>query len=96
MTVIQIRETYSETTNIKTGLRRTVKDIHADYDAGRLHVPCVLLECVGFNKELYAALAASISPASVSFGATSSSGKRRREEDDYETYPRRRSTRNSF
>lgn len=78
-----MKRTYCETTKerAKDARPRAVELIHSEYDDGQLRVPCVQVQCIGFDKELYAHLiAAQGTPATVS--GSRSPGKRRRDDHD--------------
>ncbi|KAJ2928897.1 hypothetical protein H1R20_g8267, partial [Candolleomyces eurysporus] len=51
-----MRTTYAKTTKEKTKDTRSVEAILKAYDDGELSVPCVQLQCIGFDAELYQAM----------------------------------------
>lgn len=53
---LQVRKTYAKTTKEKTKDTRSVEDIVKAYDNGELRVPCVQLQCIDFDHELYKAM----------------------------------------
>lgn len=53
---MQVRKTYAKTTKEKTKDTRTVEEIVNAYDTGALFVPCVQLQCIDFDYELYKAM----------------------------------------
>ena len=67
-------------------------EVRAQYDAGELHVPCISLQCIGYNVDLVDALKCSGGGRSSATGPSSSSSasvalrtsKRRRKFSDHE------------
>jgi len=53
-----MRTKYAQTTQEKMKDNRSVEDIFKAYDNGELAVPCVQIQCVGFDNELYQAMVA--------------------------------------
>ncbi|TEB39262.1 hypothetical protein FA13DRAFT_1725238 [Coprinellus micaceus] len=51
-----IRKTYAKTTKDKTKDTRSADDVAKAYDSGELTVPCVQLQCIDFDYELYKAM----------------------------------------
>lgn len=54
--IVQIRKTYAKTTKDKTKDTRSADDVAKAYDSGELTVPCVQLQCIDFDYELYKAM----------------------------------------
>ncbi|KAG5353377.1 hypothetical protein C0989_007522 [Termitomyces sp. Mn162] len=80
---------YSNTTKEKNKDPRTVEVIRAAYDAGGLSVPCVRLQCTGFNEGLYNVLLAARSAPSPPRPDRTAEKRRRDDEDDYPAQSRR-------
>ncbi|TFK41039.1 hypothetical protein BDQ12DRAFT_733378 [Crucibulum laeve] len=57
-----IKMTYAKVTQEKTEKQRTAPQVLSAYKTGDISVPCVRLECIGFNTELYNALLVANSP----------------------------------
>ncbi|KAJ3538730.1 hypothetical protein NMY22_g5040 [Coprinellus aureogranulatus] len=53
-----VKKTYAKTTKDKTKDIRSVEEILKAYDTGELSVPCVQLQCIDFDYELYKAMIA--------------------------------------
>lgn len=47
---------YAKLTKDKTKDARTLEDILIAYDNGDLRVPCVQVQCIGFDEEFFTAL----------------------------------------
>ncbi|KAF5336827.1 hypothetical protein D9611_003287 [Ephemerocybe angulata] len=87
-----VRNTYAKTTKEKTNAR-SVSAILRAYETGELSVPCVQLQCIGFDQELYTAMVemnASYTPKGKS--SSSSSHKRALEYDADDDSARKRRT----
>ena len=54
----QFKVVYAKLTKDKTKDTRTLEDILAAYDNGDLHVPCVQLQCIGFDDNFFTVLSA--------------------------------------
>jgi len=87
---LKMRMTYSKTTKEKNKDLRSVERVMAAYEAGELRTPCVLLQCIGFDEALHAAL---VSGAAQSQEGSSSSSSNKRaldyEADEDSTRKRR-------
>ncbi|KAG2023359.1 hypothetical protein CC2G_001021 [Coprinopsis cinerea AmutBmut pab1-1] len=86
---VKVRTTYAKTTKDKTKDSRSVEAIMKAYETGELSVPCVMLQCIGFDENLYTALVAQAAkpPASAQWKKTrssSSSRSNKRALDDYD------------
>lgn len=52
----QFKSIYVKLTKDKTKDARTLEDIRAAYDSGDIRVPCVQLQCIGFDDNFFTAL----------------------------------------
>lgn len=52
----QFKAVYAKLTMDKTNDTRTLEDVVTDYENGNLHVPCVQLQCIGFDDLFFKAL----------------------------------------
>ena len=79
-----MKSTYAKTTKEKTKDTRSIEAILKAYDDGELLVPCVQLQCIGFDAELYQAMVteyAKVGSARKEKSSSSSSNKRALEYD---------------
>jgi hypothetical protein len=88
----QVRCTYVKTTKAKTKDIRTLDAIMAAYDNGEILVPCVRLQCIGFDEQLFGALISKMAtPPSKSTSAARSKRTREGNGGD-ESYERKKRT----
>ena len=88
----QVKQNYVQITKNKAKDTRIKEDILAAYDSGELSIPCVQLECIDFDEELYAGL--------LAFRARHGTAQRgripkRSRDDDCEGNPRLQQTKRS-
>ena len=55
---LKFKTVYAKLTKDKTKDARTLEDILIAYDNGNLRVPCVQVQCIGFDEEFFTALLA--------------------------------------
>ncbi len=53
---VQSKMMYAKLTKDKTKDPRSLEEILDGYDRGDLNVPCVMLQCLGFDEQLFEAL----------------------------------------
>ncbi|KAJ3561277.1 hypothetical protein NP233_g10288 [Leucocoprinus birnbaumii] len=84
-----VKQNYVHATKEKNKDPRTEEEISAAYDSGELSAPCVKLECVDFDEELYAGLLA----FRAKHGPTGRISKRSRDNDYEDNVPLQRTRR---
>ena len=55
---LKFKSVYAKLTKDKTKDARTLEDILVAYDNGNLRVPCVQVQCIGFDEDFFTALLA--------------------------------------
>ncbi|EDR15034.1 uncharacterized protein LACBIDRAFT_300769 [Laccaria bicolor S238N-H82] len=91
---IHVRCTYVQTTKAKTKDVRTLDAIMAAYDSGELLVPCVRLQCIGFDEQLFGALISKMAtPSSKSTSAARTKRTREGNEGDESCERKKRTVR---
>ena len=55
---LKFKSVYAKLTKDKTKDTRTLEDILIAYDNGNLRVPCVQVQCIGFDEDFFSALLA--------------------------------------
>lgn len=55
---LKFKSVYAKLTKDKTKDARTLEDILIAYDNGNLRVPCVQVQCIGFDEDFFTALLA--------------------------------------
>ncbi|KDQ30674.1 hypothetical protein PLEOSDRAFT_1101660 [Pleurotus ostreatus PC15] len=73
----QVKDGYASLTKTRTSDSRDTEAIRADYDNGKLQVPCVLLQCIDYSDELARSLSQRVKVTKVL-----SPTKRPREDDE--------------